>query len=158
MPETPTKAETVTSEWAEEFVERYIAAWNSHRPERLLELMTEDIVYDDSGWPKTMRGHAEVREFSERFFRAFPNLSFEPERPLIATDRPGTAFCWRFWGTNTGRIYGLPATGKRLVADGADFHEYRDGKIARLRVVYDMADAFRQLGLLPSELGGSATG
>jgi len=32
------------------------------KPERVLELMTDDIVYDDSGWPQTMRGHADVRE------------------------------------------------------------------------------------------------
>jgi hypothetical protein len=33
---------------------------------------------------------------------------------------------------------------------GADFHEYRDGKVARLRIVFDMADCMRQLGALPA--------
>jgi hypothetical protein len=34
-------------------MDRWIAAWNSYQPERVLELMTDDIVYDDSGWPQT---------------------------------------------------------------------------------------------------------
>ena len=38
--------------------------------------------------------------------------------------------------------------------DGADFHEYRDGKVCRLRIVFDMADIMRQLGVLPPTGGG----
>ena len=44
---------------------------------------------------------------------------------------------------------GIPATGKRIEFEGADFHEYRDGKVAKLRIVFDMSDLGRQLGLLP---------
>jgi steroid delta-isomerase-like uncharacterized protein len=152
MAETTTAAETVTSEWVEEFVERWVSAWNSHQPERLLELMTDDIVYDDSGWPQTMRGHAQVREFVDFIWRAFPDLTFERVGGLlVASDGPRAAFWWRGWGTNTGPIDppGLPATGKRFEWEGADFEEYRDGKVARLRIVFDMADTFRQMGLLP---------
>jgi steroid delta-isomerase-like uncharacterized protein len=152
MAETTTAAETVTTEWVEEFVDQWIAAWNSHQPERVLELMTDDIVYDDSGWPQTMRGHAQVREFLDFVWRAFP--AFTVERvgaPLVASDGPRDAFWWRCNMTNSGPIDppGIPATGKRIEYEGADFHEYRDGKVARLRIVFDMADLSRQLGLLP---------
>lgn len=46
-----TQAQAFDHAWAEEFAGRWEAAWNSHQPERLLELMTHDIVYDDSAWP-----------------------------------------------------------------------------------------------------------
>ena len=61
------------------------------------------------------------------------------------------AFWWRGRATNTGPIDppGLPPTGKRVEFEGADFHEYRDGKVARLRIVFDMADLSRQMGLMP---------
>ena len=72
MAASTTAAQTVTSEWVEEFVDQWIAAWNSHQPERVLELMTDDIVYDDSGSPQTMRGQAQVREFLDFIWRAFP--------------------------------------------------------------------------------------
>ena len=152
MAATTTAAETVTTEWVEEFVDRWIAAWNSHQPERVLELMTDDIVYDDSGWPQTMRGHAQVREFLDFIWRAFP--AFTVERlgdPLVASDDPRGAFWWRCHMTNSGPIDppGIPATGRRIEYEGADFHEYRDGKVARLRIVFDMAELSRQLGLLP---------
>jgi steroid delta-isomerase-like uncharacterized protein len=152
MAETTPAAETVTGEWVEELVERWLAAVNSRQPERLLELMTDDVVYDDSGWPHTMRGHAQVREFVDFLWRAFPDLTFEAVgRPLVASDGPRAAFWWRGHGTNSGPIDppAIPATGKLVEFEGADFHEYRDGRIARLRIVFDMADVSRQLGLLP---------
>jgi steroid delta-isomerase-like uncharacterized protein len=152
MPETTTATETVTTEWADEFGERWLGAWNSHEPERLLELMTEDIVYDDSAWPQTMRGHADVREFLDFTWRAFPDMTFEAiGGALTAGDGPRAAFWWRGRATNTGPIDppGMPATGKHVEFEGADFHEYRDGKVGRLRIVFDMADFARKLGLLP---------
>ena len=149
---SPVSTETVSAEWVEEFAERWMATWNSHQPERLLELMTEDIVYEDSAWPRPMRGHADVREFLDFSWRAFPDMTFEVvDGPMLASDGPRAAFWWRGQATNTGPIEppGLPATGKRVVFEGADFHEYRDGKVARLRIVFDTGDLFRQLGLLP---------
>jgi hypothetical protein len=44
----------------------------------------------------------------------------------------------------------LPATGKSVEFEGADFHEYRDGKVARLQILFDMADLGRKLGLMPN--------
>jgi SnoaL-like polyketide cyclase len=72
--------------------------------------------------------------------------------PLVASDGPRAAFWWRAQGTNTGAIDppGIPATGKLVEFQGADFHEYRDGEISRLRIVFDTADISRQLGLLPA--------
>jgi steroid delta-isomerase-like uncharacterized protein len=151
MPEA-TAVETVSSEWVQEFIGRWAAAWNSHVPEQLLELMTDDIVYDDSAWPETMRGHGDVRTFLDHTWRAFPDLTFEAVgSPLIAADGPRATFWWRGLGTNTGPIDppGVPPTGKPIDFQGADLHEYRDGKVARLRIMFDMADVSRQLGLLP---------
>jgi steroid delta-isomerase-like uncharacterized protein len=150
MAEATTAAATVTSEWLEEFGKRYFAAWDSGQPERLLELMTEDIVYDDESWPETMRGHAEVREFLEFVFRAFPDLRFKPERPLIAADGPRAAFPCHGWATNTGPIDppGAPPTGKAVEWEGVDILEFHDGKVARLRIVYDRTPTLLELGLL----------
>ena len=152
MAASTTAAQTVSSEWVDEFAERWLEAWNSRRPERVLELMTDDVVYDDSGWPQTMRGHAEVREFLDFCWRAFPDFSVAAVGgPLVASDGARAAFWWSSRMTNAGPIDppGIPATGKVVEYEGADFHEYRDGKVARLRVLFDMADVSRQLGLLP---------
>ena len=77
MTESAAQAQDLDHTWVAEFAQRWGAAWNSHEPARLLELMTEDIVYDDSAWPTTMRGHDDVRAFLASVWRAFPDLEFE---------------------------------------------------------------------------------
>jgi steroid delta-isomerase-like uncharacterized protein len=147
-----TTTQGIDQKWVADFIGQWAAAWNSHEHERLLALMTDDIVYDDSAWPTTMRGHADVREFLDHTWRGIPDLRFEArEGPYVAAGEPKAAFWWDGYGTHTGRIDppGLAPTGKRMQFDGADFHEYRDGKVARLRIVFDMADVMRQLGVLP---------
>jgi steroid delta-isomerase-like uncharacterized protein len=136
-----------------EFTERWEAAWNSHQLDRLLELMTEDIVYDDSGWPRTMRGHADVREFVESAWRAMPDLEFRMvEGPYLLEGEPKAAFYWKGTGTFTGPLDppGLAPTGARIEFEGCDIQEYRDGRVCRLRIVFDMMDVSRQIGLSPA--------
>jgi steroid delta-isomerase-like uncharacterized protein len=157
MAETTTATAPLTGEWVEEFVQRWLAAWNSHQPDRVFELTTDDIIYDDSGSPDTIRGHAQLREFLEFLWQAFPDFTVEAVgAPLVASDGTQSAFWWHCRMTNTGPIDppGIPATGKPVTYEGADFHQYRDGRVARLRIVFDMADISRQLGLLPER--GSA--
>ena len=144
--------EELDREWLDDFIQRWEAAWNSHEPEQLLELMTEDVEYDDSAWPRTMRGHADVREFLEFTWRAFPDLRFDmSDGPYITPGQPRAAFHWIGRGTHSGPIDppGFAHTGKQVEFRGADFHEYRDGRVSRLRIVFDMMDVTRQLGLLP---------
>ena len=127
-----TQRQELDQAWVEEFLKGWEAAWNSHEPERLLGLMTEDIVYDDSAWPTTMRGHGDVRQFLESAWRAFPDLRFEVfDGPFIASGEPKAAFHWTGSGTHTGLIDppGFAPTGKRIEFDGADFHEYRDARL-----------------------------
>lgn len=147
-----TQARTIDAAWADEFAERWANAWNSHNTERVLEFLTDDIVYDDSAWPETMRGKAAVREFLDHTWRAFPDQTLEAfGRAHVAADGPRAAFWWTGHATHRGPIApsGIPATGKRIETEGAEFHEYRDGKIARLRVVFDINELAMQLGVVP---------
>lgn len=143
----------VDLEFARDFYERFAEAWNSHEQEALLAMMTEDIVYEDSAWPRPMRGHAEVREFLDSMWRAFPDLRFEfvDDLILLHPSRPMAAAYWRGGGTNTGRIDppGFAPTNKQIEFESMDLHEYRDGKLCRLWIVFDMMDVGRQLAILP---------
>jgi len=139
--------------WLDAYLKDYLAAWNSHEPDRLLALMAEDIVYDDTAWPKQMRGHADVREFLEATWRAVPDMTFEiVEGPYVMPGKPKAAFHWRGTATFTGPLEppGFAPTGKRADFQGVDFHEYRDGKLAHLRIDFDLMDFARQVGLLPA--------
>lgn len=152
MAESATEVQELDQVWVEDFAERWDAAWNSHEHARLLELMTEDIVYDDSAWPTTMRGHSDVRTFLDSAWRAFPDLRFEMiEGPYIVSGQPKAAFYWKGSATHTGLLDppGFAPTGKRLEFEGVGFHEYREGRVCRLRIVFDMMDLGRQLGTVP---------
>jgi steroid delta-isomerase-like uncharacterized protein len=153
MAETATtQAQELDQGWLEDFTRRWEAAWNAHDPAQLLELMTEDIVYDDSASPTTMRGHGDVRAFLDYVWRAFPDMRFEMvDGPYIAPGQPKAAFYWKGTGTHTGPLDppGFAPTGKSVEFEGVDLHEYRDGRVCRLRIVFDMMDVGRQLGTLP---------
>jgi steroid delta-isomerase-like uncharacterized protein len=145
-------AEPVDREFVEDFMPRWLEAWNSHDADRVLALMAEDIAYDDASWPVTMRGHAEVRPFLDFFWRAFPDVTFEPVgRPLVSTDETTASIYWLCRGTFGGPMDppGFAPTGRRMELEGADFHNYRDGKVVRLRIVFDNNAVARQLGMLP---------
>jgi steroid delta-isomerase-like uncharacterized protein len=152
-------AETVAHEpagvdagFVAEFAERWEAAWNSHSADAVLALMTEDIVYDDSAWPRTMRGHAAVREFLDSTWRAVPDLRFRMvDGPFVLPGAPKATFYWEGTGTFTGRLDppGFAPTGARIAFEGFDLHEYRDGRVCRLRIVFDMLDVSRQIGVAP---------
>jgi steroid delta-isomerase-like uncharacterized protein len=145
-------------EWIRNFTQRWLEAWNSHEVDRLLALMTEDIEYRDDSWHKTMRGHADVREFLEATWRATPDMTFELlTGPYVIPGEPRAAFHWRGWGTHSGLLEppGFAPTGRRWELDGVDFHEYRDGRVCKLRIAFDMMSASRQLGLVPAA-GGRA--
>lgn len=140
-------------DWIRDFTQRWLEAWNSHEPDRLLALMTEDIEYRDDSWPKTMHGHADVREFLEAIWRATPDMTFELlAGPYVIPGEPRAAFHWRGGGTHTGPLEppGFAPTGRAWELDGVDFHEYRDGRVHRLRIAFDMLSASRQLGLMPA--------
>jgi steroid delta-isomerase-like uncharacterized protein len=147
---TPAIAPSI--EWTRELVTSWLDAWNSHEADRVLELLTDDVEARDDSWPKAMRGHGDVREFLEALWRAVPDMSFELlAGPYVIPDEPRASFHWRGSGTFTGRMDppGFAPTGRRWEIDGADFHEYRDGRISRLRVMFDLMSVSRQLGVMP---------
>jgi steroid delta-isomerase-like uncharacterized protein len=151
--EQSTVAAGIDRAFLEDFSQRWLDAWNSQDADKVLACMADDIVYDDDAWPTTMRGHADVRAFLETTWRAFPDLRFEGvDGPYIDPDAPRVAAYWRGFATHTGPLDppGLAPTGKRIEIEGGEFDEFRDGKLVRLRMVFDMADAMRQLGVLPA--------
>ena len=151
----PTEQATIDPGAAKELGDKMLAAWNEHNAEKLLALMTDDVVYDDSSWPRSMRGKSEVREFLESTWRAVPDLSFEFES---AFPGPGMQVVnyWRATGTQTGLWDppGLEPTGQSVAFEGAFFGELRDGRLTRIRVVYDVSAILRRVGVLPEQ--GSA--
>ena len=152
MPQTEAAAPAVDTAFVEDFFPRWLDAWNSHEADRLLALMTEDVAYDDSGWPATMHGHADVRQFLGHAWTAFPDMRFElKDGPFLHPSKAAATATWNGSLTHTGPLDppGIAPTGKQVTFQGFDLHEYRDGKVARLWICFDVAGIMRDLGVLP---------
>ena len=134
-----------------DFAERWLAAWNSHETERLLELLTEDVTWDDrTFWPDIIEGKDGVRTYIERIWQVMPDVAF---------DEIG-----RFFDPNGGRAvvlfrqYGGPPpqvdSDNRFDTHGCDiFLRFENGKLRHYLSSYDITEMMRQLELLPPRNG-----
>jgi steroid delta-isomerase-like uncharacterized protein len=135
-----------------ELMTRWMDAWNRKDADRLLELVTDDIVYVDPAWPEPLRGREGVRTFATAMWRAMPNMSFhEPEGGFVSLEGARCAAPWHMEGTFTGPLEppGYAPTGDRVELDGVDVWELRDGLACRYRAYYDATEIARQIGVLP---------
>jgi steroid delta-isomerase-like uncharacterized protein len=125
--------------------EKFIAAWNSHDPDKMLPLFTDDVVYEDVAFGEVSHGKAEFRKFAASEFDGVPDLELKLLRGSIH-DGHGTVE-WMFTGTDKG-VY---KTGKKFSVRGVSVIDVRDGKVSRSVDYYDVATIMRQVGMLPSQ-------
>ncbi len=62
--------------------EKWIAGWNSHDPDKILPLFTDDIFYEDVAFGEISHGQAEVRKFFLSELEGVPDLEL---KALIST-------------------------------------------------------------------------
>jgi steroid delta-isomerase-like uncharacterized protein len=124
--------------------EKWIAAWNSHDPDKMLSLFTDDIFYEDVPFAEVSHGSAELRKFFLSEIEGVPDLELKLERSSIHGGH-GTIE-WTFSGTDKGVF----KTGKKFSVRGVSVIDMRDGKISRNVDFYDVATIMRQVGQLPN--------
>src|SRR5882724_7036726 len=122
--------------------EKWIAAWNSHSPDKMLPLFTDDVVYEDVAFGEVSHGDAELRKFAASEFEGVPDL----ELKLLRADIHGGhgTIEWMFSGTDKDVF----KTGKKFSVRGVSVIDMRDGKISRNLDFYDVATIMRQVGVL----------
>jgi len=125
--------------------EQWIAAWNSHSPDKMLPLFADDILYEDVAFGEVSHGKAEVSKFAASEFEAVPDLELKLLRAEIHGGH-GTIE-WSFSGTDKD-IY---KTGKKFSVRGVSVIDVRDGKITRNLDFYDSGTIMRQVGVLPAQ-------
>jgi len=135
-----------------EFAKRFMDVWNAHDIDRLMALLTDDIVWIDPTMPAPLEGAGAVRDFLHNGLRAFPDLHFtEADRPHVTADEDNVAKAWVMEGTMLGDLDppGFAPTGRRMRVEGVDLWLMREGKIAVYRTFYDVTHIARQLGIMP---------
>jgi steroid delta-isomerase-like uncharacterized protein len=125
--------------------EKWVAAWNSHSPDKMLPLYTGDVFYEDVAFGEVSHGSAELRKFAASEFEGVPDLEIKLQRAYVHGGH-GTIE-WIFSGTDKGVF----KTGKKFSVRGVSVIDVRDGKISRSLDFYDVATMMRQVGLLPAQ-------
>ncbi len=124
--------------------EKWIAAWNSHSPDKMLPVFTDDVFYEDVAFGEVSHGSAELRKFAVSEFEGVPDLELKLVRASVH-DGHGTIE-WVFTGTDKAVFN----TGKKFSVRGVSVIDVRDGKISRSLDFYDVATIMRQVGVLPT--------
>lgn len=133
--------------------EENIAAWNAHDADRLLSLLSDDIVWHDVGNPEPLRGKEAVRQFAQGWFSAFPDIELTVKNRVITEDQVAAEV--EFAGTNNGPLQispntpAIPVTGKKVTGKGTYFVRIRNGKAVEVHTYPDAAGLMMQLGLMP---------
>jgi steroid delta-isomerase-like uncharacterized protein len=121
-------------------------AENSHDVEKLIALVTDDIVIEDVPFVPfgmVMKGKDGVRQGYAFFFEAAPDYKIEP-KSWVTSDK-SFASEWVLTATQKGDFPGIPASGKRFSIRGCSFGEFENGKLKRKSDYWDYASFKKQL-------------
>jgi len=133
----------------QEFIDRYNEAWADHDVDAIVELHTEDSVFENHTTGDANVGKDAIGNAIRGIFTVFPDLTFETRRQYIRDDLVVQE--WTARGTHLGKMTraGLEVepTGKAVEYRGMDVIPIDGGKVARKDVYSDGVTLLRQLGL-----------
>jgi steroid delta-isomerase-like uncharacterized protein len=124
-----------------------LAAFNEHDAERVTQVCAPDCEVVDVGAAVPVRGREAIKPWCQGYIAAFPDLRIEPDAPIVDGNR--AALSYTATGSHRGNVLRIPPTGKVVTIRGAWLVTVRDGHIAQLLVVWDLAGLLRAIGLLP---------
>ncbi|MGB1237920.1 MAG: helix-turn-helix domain-containing protein [Pseudomonadales bacterium] len=117
--------------------DRYLQAWNSHDPAKILDFFYKDATYVDSGLNSQVSGR-KVGNHVERIIRLCPDIEFELlDGGLTGNGR--AAIQWRACGKNLGRLCPQLELGERDTLRGLDYIVHRNGQVLSTHVYFDLA-------------------
>lgn len=94
--------------------------------------------------PMPREGH---ERFAVAFYAGFPDMHHEVV-DVFATDTQA-AVRFVLHGTHTGSLFGIPATGRPVRIAANVLLSVEDGRVTRLKGIFDEAGMLRQIGVLP---------
>jgi steroid delta-isomerase-like uncharacterized protein len=144
----PAERTTVMSgEQNKELARRYLEeVWGMGNVVAEEELLATDFVdhMPPAGTPPTREGH---QRSLVMFRTAFPDMKITVEDLIAEGDK--VVDRWTVTGTQTGDLFGMTPTGKRIEISGMDILRIEDGKIREIWHVEDVFGMLRQLGVFP---------
>lgn len=125
-------------------VRRHLEAENGFRLPETLDTLTADCVFEDVPLGERVVGRDAAAAYYQRWWRAFPDLNWVPQRRAFTDDGVVSELIVR--GTHQGDFFGVPPTGRRIELPVAIFVSFGDGRMSGERLYYDLLTLLRQLG------------
>ena len=113
------------------------------------ELMAATHVDHTPGSPAGLPpGPEGFKQFGSVYFAAFPDLRLTLEDQIAEGDKVVTR--WTSYGTNTGSLFGMPATNKSATLTGITISRIVNGKVVETWTNFDTLGMLQQLGVVPA--------
>lgn len=120
-------------------------AFNKRKFDAVLEVMSDDIMYEDYPRGVTHRGRKAFKEFMQSWVSGFSNAEITEAKYIDGGDTVVAEFIAR--GTNDGSLGPMPKTGKTISLRMCEIVKFdAKGKIVSGRTYYDQATMMAQLG------------
>ena len=132
---------------ASEIVRRFIGKFNAGNVAAIDEEYDQTYILDFPGGP-TGAGKAGIRQATEAFLIAFPDLRFTINDLFEEENR--VAWRWTMTGTHRGVLGPFPASGRPVRLTGISITKVTDGRITCDRVRADMIGLLAQIGVVPA--------
>jgi steroid delta-isomerase-like uncharacterized protein len=142
-----------------DFANSWVDRWNAHDVDRILALVTEDVIWEDPSIDGTANGLADAGAYIAHLFRAFPDIAWSmPAALLVSVEEDREVLTvgqrWACRGTMLGPLDppGFAPTGKAFELEGIDVWELQRERRRLRRVVshYDGLEFARRVGLVPA--------
>lgn len=149
---------TSTRTWGEtnDFFTAWYDALNARSTEKLLDLVTPDILWDDRVfWPTVVRGRDELAIYLDTVWKTMPEYEYYEVERFASADHSKAVVLWGQRGRGPKNL----APDATFDFQGCDvFLSFVDGRLAHYQAAYEINDMCRQLGLIPPRDGELGAG
>jgi steroid delta-isomerase-like uncharacterized protein len=121
--------------------------WNKGNLDVIDELVAANHVDHDAP-PGIAPGSEGQKQFVTMYRNAFPDVHIHIEDQVAEGDRVVTR--WSAHGTNTGSLFGMPATGKAATVTGTVINRWENDKNVESWNAFDQLGMLQQLGVIPT--------
>jgi len=134
-----------------DFAERWLDAWNSHNTDQVLDLLSEDIRWEDLVfWPEVINGREGVRAYVERIWAVMPDVEFDERGRFFDPFGRRGIVLFQQHGSAPSRFADHPG----FNSHGCDIFLAFDGdRLSSYLASYDLTEMMRQMQLMPPRDG-----
>lgn len=131
-------------------VDRFAKAWAAEDLEALLACydVHAEVV---SPLLHTLKGIAAIDASHQDLFRAFTDVKLEVHDVVIDAEGQRGVMVFTAHATQSGEVFGFPASGRRTATQMAFVFHFKDGRIITERRLYDFTGLLIQLGVLKAK-------